>query len=93
LNHPKTSDQQRRDTEAKLLERRKSRLWSTPSETPDKSHLRDEVIDMVTGIVLLRIPNDLAWTLYFEMQNHDTLRKPHCISAKKPLISFSNRDI
>lgn len=93
LNHPKTSDEQRRATEANLLQRRKSRLWSMPPEIADKSRLRNEVIEMVNGIVLLRIPNELAWTLYFETQDHDALGEPRCLLDKDILLSISNRGI
>jgi superkiller protein 3 len=34
-----------------------------------KKQLSEEVQDMISGIVLLNIPNELAWNLYIEGTN------------------------
>ncbi|PVG02399.1 TPR-like protein [Serendipita vermifera] len=73
LNHAKTSDDLRRSTEASLLQRRKQKLWSIPSADSEKDKLRKEFMGMVDGMVLINIPNELAWTLYFEAKDNDDL--------------------
>jgi superkiller protein 3 len=73
LNHPRTSDELRRSTEAALLQRRKEKLWSIPAADSEKSRLREELMDMVNGMVLINIPNELAWTLHFETIDKDDL--------------------
>lgn len=67
LNHPRTSDTLRRTTEASLLNRKRERLWSLELNDPTKQQLYKEVADMVAGMVLIKIPNELAWSLYFDM--------------------------
>lgn len=75
LSHPRTSDELRRSTEACLLQRRRERLLALPADDPKKEKLWQEVMEMVNGMVLLKIPNDLAWGIYFETQDLDVLSK------------------
>ena len=78
LNHPNTSDELRRTTEAKLLSLKQKLLYALPmnSETKQfKETLRKEVQEMVNGIVLLEIPNELAWSLYIEGKDAATIGK------------------
>lgn len=74
LNHPNTSDQLRRSTEASLLHRKQDRLLSIPPGDAEKERLRKEVMEMVDGMVLLQIPNQLAWSTYFETRDLESLR-------------------
>jgi hypothetical protein len=45
-----------------------------------KAKLADEVDDIVSGIVLLRIPNESAWTFYLEGQDCQSLGELVCIN-------------
>ena len=38
---------------------------------------------MVTGMVLIKIPNELAWSLYFDMSDVLDLRAFHCLLTPK----------
>jgi superkiller protein 3 len=75
LNHPATSDELRRSTEAKLLRFRYAYLKAVPvqSEMESKKMLLDEVKSMVDGIVLLGIPNELAWTIFLNLSDVERL--------------------
>lgn len=76
INHPDTSDELRRETEAKLLSLKHRLLYAlprTPETEAQKSELSQEVQEMVNGIVLLEIPNELAWTLYLEGKDAATI--------------------
>jgi hypothetical protein len=75
LNHPFTSDDLRRSTEAKLLEYRQKFLLSLPSDMATKNQLSNDLQEFIRGIVLLNIPNELAWTLYFETRDQETIGK------------------
>lgn len=68
MSHPNTSDLLRRSTEAKLLEYKKQLLYALAStaDRDTKSRLSAEVQDLISGIVLLNIPNHLAWSLFIE---------------------------
>jgi superkiller protein 3 len=67
----------------KLLKHKQQLLFTLPS-TPEfadqKAVLSQEVQDLVSGIVLLRIPNELAWTLYIESKDAKTIGMS-CYSA------------
>ncbi|KAG8795245.1 Superkiller protein 3, partial [Serendipita sp. 399] len=73
LNHPGTSDELRRSIEASLLQRKRERLYSLDLTDSNKESLRNDVIEMVNGIVLLKIPNELAWSLYFETADLESI--------------------
>ncbi|KAG8795273.1 Superkiller protein 3, partial [Serendipita sp. 399] len=73
LNHPGTSDELRRSIEASLLQRKRERLYSLDLTDSNKKSLRKDVIEMVNGIVLLKIPNELAWSLYFETADLESI--------------------
>ncbi|KAG6829553.1 hypothetical protein H0H92_004222 [Tricholoma furcatifolium] len=76
LNHPSTSDDLRRSTDAKLLRYKERYLHSIPN-TPDfaqeKTRLLSQVDDMVKGVVILRIPDELAWSIYLEGLDCETV--------------------
>ena len=73
LAHPRTSDDLRRSTEACLLQRKSERLLTLAGNDPEKESLRSEILEMVNGIILLKIPNELAWSIYFETLDLETL--------------------
>lgn len=76
MNHPSSSDELRRITESKLLRHRANYLHALPL-TKDfqelKSELGKEVDELVRGIILLKIPDELAWTLHVEEQDCETM--------------------
>lgn len=77
LSHAHASDEQRRDAESKLLAHKQRLLFALPGTgefAEQKARLSAEVQDLVAGIVLLKIPNELAWTLYLEGRNAKTIR-------------------
>lgn len=69
INHPNTSDDLRRSTESKLLQQKLQLLEALPV-VGDKSSLKKELLsevqDLCNGMVLLGIPNELAWIFYIE---------------------------
>lgn len=76
LNHPNTSDELRRTTESKLLQYKANYLHSLPLTEefrPLKQKLREEVDELIQGMILLQIPSELAWTLYFEERDCETM--------------------
>ncbi|GBE81379.1 Superkiller protein [Sparassis crispa] len=72
LNHPNTSDELRRTTESKLL-RHKQRclhvLPATGESAAQKAQVATEVEELVNGMVLLGIPDELAWTSFIEAKD------------------------
>ena len=73
LNHPNTSDELRRQTESKLLRRKRDHLFSLPLDDPMKRQLAIEVEKLISGVVLLRIPDELAWSAFIEGQNCEAI--------------------
>ena len=66
----------RRQAESKLLRNKQQLLLALPSigeYSAQKAELSAEVQDLVAGIVLLEIPNELAWSLYLESKNAKTI--------------------
>ncbi|KAI0063698.1 superkiller protein 3 SKI3 [Artomyces pyxidatus] len=76
LNHPNTSDELRRLTESKLLRHKRAYLSALPTvgeKAEFKKKLAAEVQELVNGIVLLQIPDELAWTLFIDGKNSETI--------------------
>ncbi|KAA1474268.1 superkiller protein 3 [Dentipellis sp. KUC8613] len=75
LNHPNTSDDLRRLTESKLLRHKRQYLQALPTSGDNdiKQKLMDEVQELVNGIVLLNIPDELAWVIYLDEQDAETI--------------------
>lgn len=64
LNHPNTSDELRRTTESKLLRLKQRLLNALPAA--QKAKVAAELDELVSGMVLLGIRDELAWTLFIE---------------------------
>jgi len=73
LNHPNTSDELRRQTESKQLRRKRDHLFSLPSDDSMKQQLAIEVEKLISGVVLLRITDELAWSAFIDGQNHEAI--------------------
>lgn len=76
LNHANTSDELRRATESKLLRHKRLYLSALPAsgeKADEKKKLATEVQDLVNGMVLLRIPDELAWTIFIDGKNSETV--------------------
>ncbi|KAJ3567050.1 hypothetical protein NP233_g6613 [Leucocoprinus birnbaumii] len=72
MNHPNCSDELLRATESKLLQYKANYLRCLPATgefITTKNEIRAEVNELVRGIVLLKLPDEFAWTLYIE--EHD----------------------
>lgn len=76
LSHPDATDEVRREAESKLLKHKQQLLFALPNSpefADQKNKLAHEVQDLVSGIVLLKIPNELAWSLYIESKDAKTI--------------------
>jgi hypothetical protein len=76
LNHPNTSDDLRRATESKLLRHRQRYLYAIPvsgESAPLKTRIAGELESLVDGIVLLGIPDLLAWNLFINSKDCETI--------------------
>jgi superkiller protein 3 len=73
LNHINTSDELRRQTESKQLRRKRDHLFSVPLDDPMKRQLAIEVEKLISGVVLLRIPDELAWSTFIDGQNCEVI--------------------
>lgn len=72
MSHPNASDEIRRQAESKLLRHKQQLLFALPNTkefSVQKQKISAEVQDLVGGIVLIQIPNELAWTLFIEAKN------------------------
>ena len=79
MNHPFTTDELRRSTETKLLQFLYRYQCSLPLDGylgSRKTKVGKDVQDLVDGMILLKIPNLLAWSLYLESKNVDQIGKP-----------------
>ena len=73
LNHPNTSDELRRLTESKHLRHVRKHLFSLPLQDPTKRNLAIEVEKLVSGAVLLRVPDELAWSTFIDGKDSETI--------------------
>jgi superkiller protein 3 len=76
LNHPNTSDELRRQTESKLLRHKQAFLHALPAigdHSDHKTRLAKEVQELVDGMVLLSIPDELAWLVFLENKNAESI--------------------
>ncbi|KAL0069809.1 Superkiller protein 3 [Marasmius tenuissimus] len=74
LNHPNTSDELRRKTDAKLLRYKLQHLHSFPTTVSDesKSKVAADVAELISGTVILKVPDELAWTLFLDGKDAET---------------------
>ncbi|KAK7056865.1 Superkiller protein 3 [Paramarasmius palmivorus] len=77
LNHPKTSDTLRRETESKLLRYKLKYLYALDNNSPNspKTKIAKEVAELLQGVVILKIPDELAWTLVLDGKDVETLEQ------------------
>ena len=62
----------RRATEAKLLHMKQLHLFSLPVDDKhkgEKAKLAAEVEELINGMILLKIPDEAAWTLSIESKD------------------------
>ncbi|KAI0322400.1 TPR-like protein [Amylostereum chailletii] len=96
LNHPNTPDDLRRTTEAKLLRHKRQYLHALPEQTEQKRKVAEEVQELVNGMVLLKIPDELAWTIFIdgkdaetiEGYDYSTLQDYAALFSSAPLANF-----
>lgn len=66
----------RRIVESKLLRHKQNYLYAIPA-TSEKAELKEnlasEVQEMVNGMVLLSIPDELAWTIFIDWKDSETI--------------------
>ncbi|KAG6854057.1 hypothetical protein C0991_011035 [Blastosporella zonata] len=76
LNHPSTPDDLRRITDSKMLRYKQRYLKAIPDTVDffqEKSNLLSQVDELVKGVVILKIPDELAWTTYLESTDCETV--------------------
>lgn len=76
LNHPNTSDDLRRLTDSKLLRYKERHLHALPDTaefSSEKATLLKELDELVNGVIVLRIPDELAWMIFLEAQDCDSV--------------------
>ena len=81
LNHPNTSDELRRRTESKQLRHRRDHLLSLPLDDPKKRQLAKDVEKLISGAILLRLPDELAWSVYIDEQDCETIGNVFSLSS------------
>ncbi|KAJ7594704.1 TPR-like protein [Mycena floridula] len=87
LNHPNTSDELRRLTDAKLLRLKHDHLKALPASS-DKSKISAELDALVNGTIILEIPDELAWMLFIEQKNCDTVDGYDTVLLQKFMALF-----
>jgi len=73
LNHPNTSDELRRQTESKQLRHKRDLLFALPLDDPMKRQLAIEVEKLISGVVLLRVEDELAWSAFIDGRDCETI--------------------
>ncbi|CAK5265358.1 unnamed protein product [Mycena citricolor] len=66
LNHPNTSDDLRRKTDAKLLRYKHRYLCALPAHSSVKITVAREVDELAAGAITLGLPDALAWSIYLD---------------------------
>ncbi|KAJ3899280.1 superkiller protein 3 [Lentinula edodes] len=72
LDHPNTDDTLRRQTDSKLLRYKYQYMCSLPNSAntiATKEEVMKEIEGLISGTVLLHIPDELAWTLFLERKD------------------------
>lgn len=93
INHPGTSDELRRSTEAKLFRYRLKYLKALSVQDPKKKEVLRLVDEMIRGMVLLEIPDDLVWSEWLESRNATTIGVLHSQSMPVSMLnSFSESE-
>ncbi|KAF8322289.1 hypothetical protein DL93DRAFT_2205831 [Clavulina sp. PMI_390] len=69
IGHPSTSDEMRRATESKLFRYRLRYQKALPPNDAKKGAVRAQVEEMMRGMVLLKIADDLVWVEWFETKD------------------------
>ncbi|KAL0956081.1 hypothetical protein HGRIS_002250 [Hohenbuehelia grisea] len=75
-SHPNASDELRRAVDAKLLRHKHELICSLPNSTEhakQKAVILSEFTELVDGIIILRIPDELAWSIHLEWTDTDTI--------------------
>ncbi|KAI0305418.1 TPR-like protein [Multifurca ochricompacta] len=93
LNHPNTSDELRRQTESKQLRHKRDFLLSLPLNDPRKQQLAMEVKKLVDGVVLLRLPDELAWSVFINGQDCETIEGYDFDVLRQYLTLFPNESL
>ncbi|KAG6908388.1 hypothetical protein DXG01_004817 [Tephrocybe rancida] len=76
LNHLSTSDDLRRSIDVKMLRFKNRYLHAIPDTTEflqEKSRVLSEVDELVKGVIILQIPDELAWTIYLDSMDCETI--------------------
>jgi superkiller protein 3 len=89
MNHPSASDALRREAESKLIRHKQQYLHALPASST-KTALLNDLEELVNGVVLLGIPDELAWTICLEGKNHDTIGKSNLGFYLKTKLNFGN---
>lgn len=81
LSHPSADDESRRSAEAKLLRYYQRLTLAVPTQgplgdEPFKSRMRRMTIEHAFGMVMLRVPDELAWRIYLEWSDFDIASLP-----------------
>ncbi|EPY51184.1 ski complex TPR repeat subunit Ski3 [Schizosaccharomyces cryophilus OY26] len=80
-------DEIRRLTETKLLYMYLKRLYA--SDSKEKAIWRNKVWELVQGMITLHIPEQTAWTIYLEWQDHSHVDQLNPIEIKEFCNLFS----
>ncbi|KAK0440394.1 TPR-like protein [Desarmillaria tabescens] len=96
LNHPNTSDELRRETETKLLKHKQQYLYALPNTSEQKKKVLQQVEELINGAIILQLPDELAWALFLERKDVETiddyeyplLRQYMALFPSHPLVSM-----
>lgn len=74
LSHSDASDEDRRSSEGKLLRHLNKLLVAlpgdgSPSESSSKADVRTKILEMARGMVIVAVPDELAWSIHLEWQD------------------------
>ncbi|KAI6044690.1 superkiller protein 3 [Pisolithus marmoratus] len=93
LNHPKTSDELRRSVEAKIIRYKQQILHALPLSDPDKSLVGMELAALVDGIVAIGIRNQLAWSIFLEGTDKETVCERGLDVLRRYIQAFPDTDL
>lgn len=85
LDHPQASDEARRLAESKLLWHHATVLSATSKKSPE---LREKVIELSKGMVLLKIPEPKAWQVVLDWADVESTDEYDVFTLKSLLDTF-----
>lgn len=93
LDHPQTTDAQRRAAESKLLWHQWTLLISLSTNSTLKNEVKERVQELAQGMVLIRLPDPKAWEIVLDWADVDCVEAYDEFMLKQLLNVFGQESV